>query len=143
MPWARASALHRHLECPAASWLPRAERGKWHPGYLVAADSLVRPRGPDPEDDSVLAEWGTQMHLAKEGSPDAADPWESWMAPHRERLWPAGLGVHEQAWAYDCRTGIVTLAPPGVDKDAWKQSRGQAAASSGPGAPSRGARASR
>lgn len=79
---------------------------------------------PDPDDDSVLATWGTQMHLAKEGSPDAADPWESWVAPHRERLWPAGLGVHERAWAYDCRTGVVTLAPAGVDKDTWKQSRG-------------------
>lgn len=125
MPWARASALHRHLECPAASWLPRAERGSWHPGYLVPADSLVRPAGPPPDDDSVLAEWGTQMHLAKEGSPDAADPWLSWMDPYRESLWPGGLGIHEQPWSYDCRTGIVALwTAADVDPDVWKSTRG-------------------
>jgi hypothetical protein len=125
MPWARASALDRHLNCSAASWLPRFDRGSWKPGYLVAADTLVH--GPPGEDDSVLAEWGTQMHLAKEGSPDAADPWLSWMDPHRERLWPGGLGVHEQAWRYDCRTGLVELAPPGLthdEKNAWKSAGG-------------------
>lgn len=128
MPWARASALHRHLECSAASWLPRAERGAWHPGYLVASESLVaRAVGAmrPPEDDSVMAEWGTAMHLAKEDPEKSSDPWRSWMEPHRERLWPAGLGVHEQAWAYDCRTGIVTMWQPGDgDKDIWKRARG-------------------
>lgn len=65
------------------------------------------------------------MHLAKEGHPDAADPWVSWMEPHRKRLWPDGLGRHEVAWAYDCRTGLVTLHEPGDgDKDEWKASRG-------------------
>lgn len=129
MPWARASALDRHLNCPGASWLPRAERGKWHYGYLVAPDALVRPVPDhirDPDDDAVLAQWGTEMHKAKENAPDAADPWLDWMDPHRERLWPAGLGTHEQAWAYDCRTGLVTLHDPRRDGDAdeWKAAQG-------------------
>lgn len=73
----------------------------------------------------MLAQWGTEMHLAKEGSPDASDPWEGTVAPHRERLWPTGLGVHELTWAFDCRTGIVTKYDgPREGADAWKESRG-------------------
>lgn len=122
MPWARASALDRHLECPATSWLPRADRGAWAPGYL--ATTLDLPHDPPPEDDKHLAEWGTNMHLAKEGSPLAADPWVSWMEPHRDSLWPAHLGTHELPFALCCRTGIVQVwTPADGDKDAWKRSR--------------------
>lgn len=123
MPWARASALYRHLECPQASWLPRAERGLWRPGYLATGPLLTQP-GPIPEDDSVLATWGIQMHLAKEGSPDAQDPWLSTVEPQRERLWPAELGKHEVPVAYDCRTGEVEVGPLEGDKDLWKETRG-------------------
>lgn len=119
MPWARASALDRHLECPATSWFFRADRGEWRPGYLAKFD-LPPPTVPCPPDDSVLAQWGTEMHLAKEGHPEAADPWVSWMEPHRDKLWPLGLGKHEVAWAFNCRTGLVELCPLGADKDAWK-----------------------
>lgn len=123
MPWARASALDRHLECGAASWLPRADRGAWEPGYL--ATTLDLPHDPPPEDDSFLAQWGTNMHLAKEGSPLASDPWVSWMEPHRDTLWPANLGTHELPFALDCRTGAVRVWMPMYgDKDAWKRSRG-------------------
>lgn len=112
------------MGCPAASWLPRADRGLWHAGYLVADRSAVPSELP-PTDDSTLAEFGTQMHLAKEDHPDAADPWLSWMEPHRERLWPAHLGVHEQPWSYDCRARKVTLwVPSDGPKDVWKASRG-------------------
>lgn len=125
-PWARASALHRHLECPAASWLPRAERGQWHSGYLVTAP-LVRTGAllVTPDDDSVMADWGTAMHLAKEDLKSSADPWRSWMEPHRETLWPTHLGQHEVPWSYDCRTGRIEMWHTGQgDADEWKKSRG-------------------
>jgi len=123
MPWARASALDRHLECAAASWLPRADRGAWEPGYL-SLDGEV-PATPPPADDAFLAEWGTNMHLAKEGSPLAADPWVSWMEPHRDRLWPAHLGTHELPFALCCRTGALEVWEPRFGpKDAWKKTRG-------------------
>lgn len=123
MPWSRASALDRHLECAAASWLPRADRGAWEPGYLARAGDV--PLLPPPEDDKHLAEWGTNMHTAKEGSPLAADPWLSWMEPHRETLWPAHLGQHEIPFGLCCRTGLLEVwAPADGDKDRWKRSRG-------------------
>lgn len=123
MPWARASALDRHLECAAASWFPRADRGAWEPGYLQQVLDL--PTISPGEDDSALAEWGTQMHLAKEGSPLAADPWVSWMEPHRATLWPEHLGRHEIPFALCCRTGeVLEWTPADGDKDAWKRSRG-------------------
>lgn len=123
--WARASSLHRHLECPAASWLPRDEKGEWVPGYLVD------PRNadvPDSEEypnagDSIFAEWGTQMHLAKENSPFASDPWLSYVNPHRDRLWPSHLGRHEIPVSYNCKTGKV-LEGPHDGADSWKGRRG-------------------
>ena len=63
------------------------------------------------------------MHLAKAGDPRAADPWVSWMAPHRERLYPGTLGIHEAPVAFDCRTGSVVRGPI-VGGDEWKDSRG-------------------
>jgi hypothetical protein len=124
MPWARASALDRHLECPASSWLTRADRGAWEPGYLVS-EGWEAPAEAPPADDSFLAEWGTNMHLAKEGSPLAADPWLSWMEPHRDTLWPATLGRHEIPFALCCRTGLIEVwTERDGDKDRWKRSRG-------------------
>lgn len=124
-PWARSSSLDRHLECAAASWLPRTDRGAWQPGYLVSEPLDLTLLPPPGEDDSFLAEWGTSMHLAKEGSPLAADPWISWMEPHRDRLWPATLGHHEVPFALCCVTGKVWLwSPDDGDKDRWKRSRG-------------------
>lgn len=123
MPWARASALDRHIECSAASWLTRADRGEWQPGYLVT--EWTPPPQEPPPDDSVLAEWGTQMHLAKEGSPLAADPWLSWMDPHRETLYPSALGRHEVPFGLCCRTGAIELwTERDGDPDRWKRSRG-------------------
>lgn len=125
MPWARASALDRHLECGAASWLARADRGAWQPGYLVLESNV--PDLPPPEDDSVLAEWGTAMHLAKENHPDATDPWLSWMDPVRETFWPARLGVHELPVAVCSRTGAVEKGDhrwSRDEKERWKRSRG-------------------
>lgn len=128
MPWARASALHRHLACPAASWLPRADRGAWRPGYL-ATGLLAAPVPSEspPAEDTTLADWGTAMHAAKAGSPDASDPWVTMMAPWRDKLWPAALGQHEVCLSYDCRTREVELGPIGaLDSEAseWKESRG-------------------
>ena len=124
MPWARASSLDRAMECPATSWLTRADRGAWEPGYLVL-DGWTAPAEPPPADDSFLAQWGTNMHLAKEGSPLASDPWVSWMEPHRETLWPAALGRHEVPFGLCCITGRIELwrAEDG-DPDRWKRSRG-------------------
>ncbi len=128
MPWARASALDRAMECSATSWFPRADRGRWQPGYLVVSQTQGFNLGPPPADDAVLAQWGTEMHLAKEDPERSADPWRSLMEPHRERLWPASLGKHEAAWSYDCRDGRIDLwlpneaSPP--DKEEWKASRG-------------------
>ena len=77
-----------------------------------------------PPDDGTLAEWGTQMHLAKEDPTKAADPWLTWMEPHRDRLWPAGLGRHEVSWAYCCRTGAIDVMDGDGDKDEWKDAQG-------------------
>lgn len=73
------------------------------------------------------ADWGTAMHLAKADPTTASDPWLTMMDPHRDLLWPARLGVHEQAVAYDCRARTVEIGPanlPTEQMDAWKNSRG-------------------
>lgn len=128
MPWARASALDRHLECSAASWLPRLERGVWRPSYLEAGvfvppDVFLFPDEEEP--DSEASEWGTGMHLAKadpenpEGYPVQVGLLDGW----REKLWPSNLGVHEQAVAYNCRTREVLLGPTNLqveEMDSWK-----------------------
>lgn len=126
MPWARASSLYRHLECAAASEFPRAERGAWRPGYL-ATEPLLQSPAPAPDDDSPLAQWGTQMHLAKENHPTANDLWLTTVDPHRERMWPAALGTHEVPVAFDCRTRKVEVGRAQDDREAqdrWKASRG-------------------
>ena len=124
MPWARASSLDRHLECPAASHLPRLDRGKWEPGYLTQG-LFVAPVVAVEERDSFAADWGTAMHAAKANSSEAQDPFLTWVDPHREILWPTRLGLHEVAVSYDCRTGEVTTFQGTKDEtDKWKTSRG-------------------
>jgi hypothetical protein len=120
--WARASALNRHLECPAASWLPRDENGNWVPGYLQKPEDFIEPF-EDNAKDSVFAEWGTKMHLAKENSPIAEQPFLGKMEPHRERLWPLSLGKHEISISYNCRTGQV-IEGPTHGANAWKRLQG-------------------
>lgn len=128
MPWARASALHRHLECPAASHLPRLERGVWRPGYLSSSvesptlgldvTGLLAPI----EDENWVSEWGTEIHAVKAGGPDPL----GWGGEHVERLWPSRLGEHEVTFSYDCATRTVELfrSPVEAERTAWKESRG-------------------
>lgn len=73
--------------------------------------------------DTFPADWGTAMHAAKAGSPEATDPFLSWVEPWREKLWPARLGRHEVAVSYDCRTSAVALYE-GPAADEWKATRG-------------------
>lgn len=71
------------------------------------------------------ADHGTAMHDAKAGT--GRDPFAAVMEPWREQMWPARLGVHEQAVSYDCRTGLVEIGPinlPREEMDAWKNARG-------------------
>lgn len=125
MPWARASALDRHLECPAASHLPIWDRGAWHRGYLQKG-ILAQPDLKVEPEDRTAANWGLAMHSAKAGEPDATDPWLTWVDPHRDRLWPPRLGLHEVSVSYDCRTRAVELflSPEDAARSAWKMSRG-------------------
>jgi hypothetical protein len=114
------------MACPATSWLPRLDRGKWSPGYL-AADVTELPPPPLEERDTEAADWGTAMHAAKADPETSPDPWRYIVEPHRADLWPAALGVHEQAVSYDCRTGLWEIGPtnlPVEEMDAWKNSRG-------------------
>ena len=122
MPWARASALDRHMACPASSHLPRLDRGVWALGYLQTGE-LVAPPGPIELKDTTAADWGTAMHSAKSNDATASDPWLTLMDPFRDAMWPTALGVHEQAVAYDCRTREVKLGPVNLPVDqmnAWK-----------------------
>lgn len=121
--WARASALHRHLECAAASWLPRDEHGNWVPGYLQNPSDFLTPF-EDNREDNIFAEWGTSMHLAKENGPGADNHFLDIVNPHRERLWPVNLGRHEIAVAYNCRTRNVSECPAKDGTEAWKKLRG-------------------
>jgi hypothetical protein len=124
MPWARASALERHLECPGASWLPRLDRGVWRPGYLQTG-VVELPPVPDELPNTSAADHGTAMHEAKAGT--GVDPFMSQVDPYREVFWPSGLGVHEQAVSYDCRTREIKLGPTNLSRaemDAWKDSQG-------------------
>lgn len=125
--WARASQLTRHLECPAASWLPRDEDGQWNPGYLQNPDEFITPF-EDNQESSIFAEWGTKMHLAKENPSLAEQPFIGHVEPHRERLWPTALGRHEIPIKYNCRTKQVIECPESIlrngGKDAWKRLSG-------------------
>lgn len=123
MPWARASALERHLVCPASSVLPRLEYGRWAPGYAGAVVPVELTEYVETAPWYTI--WGSEMHraIAAEGAPD---PWDSWAAPVRDVVYPPELGVHERTWSYDCATGIVDRIDL-RDEDArtaWKLSRG-------------------
>lgn len=127
MPWARASALDRHLACPAASHLPRLDRGVWSPAYLAKPDTpFVAPVVEVEERSTTAADWGTAMHAAKAMAPDASEPFLSWIEPHRERLWPAHLGQHEVAVSYDVRTRKVLTFFSAVrsEREDWKAAQG-------------------
>jgi PD-(D/E)XK nuclease superfamily len=128
MPWARASSLHRHLVCPASSSLPQYDRGAWRPGLLqiVTPAQLAERQQTQLEKDKQTvwggqADWGTVMHAAKAGL--EVDPFfVDLMAPHRERLWPARLGLHEVGVAFNCETRAVDICVGQADAvDHWKK----------------------
>lgn len=127
MPWARASSLERHLECGAASHLPRYDRGVWSPGYMLPEGSVfVAPTVRDDRDHSA-ADWGTAMHAAKALAEDATEPFLSWMEPWREKMWPSHLGQHEACVAYNCKTGEIDTLFGEADeakRDEWKAEHG-------------------
>lgn len=117
MPWARASQLHRHLHCPAASYLPRWDdvSNKEVPGYLglfsgdgiaVLTPSMLEPR------DKRAAVAGTEAHAQKERGELAPELWEG-TDPE---------GEHEVSFAYDCRTGKVDSyhSPDQREREEWK-----------------------
>lgn len=127
MPWARASSLHRHLVCPASCSLPQYDRGAWRPGLLqiVTPAQLTERRqtGMERAKQTVWggqADWGTAMHAAKAGLP-VDQMYVDMMAPHRERLWPSRLGLHEVGVSFNCDTRVVDIcAGPADDVDHWK-----------------------
>ena len=123
MPWARASALDRHLACPASSFLPQWRTG-WSKGYLGIADPVPEIDGP--VQDTSAADWGTALHDAKSDNDRAIDPWKSALASVRNKYWPPALGIHEKAYAYDCETGYLRCGPnnlPVEDMDKWKNAQ--------------------
>jgi PD-(D/E)XK nuclease superfamily len=125
MPWARASALHRHLECPGASHLPRLDRSHWAKGYLTKG-TFVAPTAreiliEDPQN-TESSDHGVAMHLAKSNPEQAAQPYLGRVAPYREQFWPAALGRHEVTLAWDCRTKTHEIYD-GIDVEDWKATR--------------------
>lgn len=149
MPWARASSLHRYLNCPASCTLPRLERGTWQAGYLaegvVGVPDMYRPRqqtgmtyfstrdgsrGEPLGELAKAAEWmgtsdfGTQLHAAKAGLP-CTEGARATMEPWREKLWPSRLGKHEVGVAYSSVTRLVEVLEGTPDEvDGWKATKG-------------------
>jgi PD-(D/E)XK nuclease superfamily protein len=130
VPWARASSLHRHLVCPASCSLPQFDRGKWRPGHLqiVTPAQLAERTQTELERGKqtvwgTQADWGTAMHAAKAGL--QVDPfYRDLLAPHREKLWPARLGLHEVGVSFNCDTRAVDMCVGStVDVDAWKNAQ--------------------
>lgn len=127
MPWARASGLHRHLVCPASSSLPQYDRGAWRPGLLqlVTPAQLAERKQTELERSKqtvwgTQADWGTAMHAAKAGL-QVAPIHRELMAPHREKLWPARLGLHEVGVSFNCETRAVDLmVGPEAAVASWK-----------------------
>lgn len=85
------------------------DRGRWSPGYLNCGGLFVAPESTPDDRDHSAADWGTAMHAAVAEAPDAQDPWVTWAAPHRERLWPNRLGEHEVSVSWDCATKTYEL----------------------------------
>lgn len=131
MPWARASSLHRHLVCPASCSLPQYDRGAWRPGLLqIVTPAQLEARVQTSVETGkqtvwgTQADWGTNMHAAKAGLPVADPLYAELLAPHREKLWPARLGIHEVGVSFDCETRAVDICVgPSSDVDFWKASR--------------------
>jgi hypothetical protein len=116
--------------CPASSSLPQYDRGAWRPGLLqiVTPAQLAERTQTQLERDKQTvwggqADWGTSMHAAKAGLP--VDPfYRELLAPHREKLWPAKLGLHEVGVSFNCETRAVDLCVgPAPDVDKWKESQ--------------------
>lgn len=120
MPWARASSLHRFLECPAASWLPR-----WDDGKGTVAKPYLQPLVfwqaggmPEPVNRSLLvkrdkraADLGRAAHARVEQG--------EWSELYK------GVdpdGHHEASVSYCCKTGRMRWVF-GLDerrRDLWK-----------------------
>lgn len=118
------------MVCPASCSLPQYDRGSWRPGLLqiVTPAQLAERQQTELERSKqtiwgTQADWGTSMHAAKAGL--QVDPFYSdLMAPHREKLWPRRLGLHEVGVSFDCETRATDLCVgPAADVDAWKSSR--------------------
>lgn len=127
MPWARASALARHLECAAASNLPRLDRGVWSPPYIDRGEfDLTGKEDIHDGRDMSAANWGTASHLGKSDPSKSSEPFTSMWAEHRDVLYPPHLGAHEAAVSYNCDTGEIVWGPVNQDvavMDAWKASQ--------------------
>jgi hypothetical protein len=130
MPWARASSLHRHLVCPASCSLPQYDRGSWRPGMLqlVSPAMLAERHLTEGERDKHKlwggqADWGTSMHAAKAGL-IVPDQYAKLMRPHRQKLWPAHLGLHEVGVSFDCERRVADMHV-GTDEEValWKASQ--------------------
>lgn len=107
MPWARASSLHRFMECPAASWLPRWDdtTGVTRRGYLQgpaafggAALNVLNPALLELKDKRA-ATLGRLRHAEKESGHLAPEMYTG-MDP---------LGEHELSFSYCCLTGTVRV----------------------------------
>jgi hypothetical protein len=67
------------------------------------------------------ADWGTAMHEAKAGLPCSEPRVAELLKPHRDRLWPNRLGLHEVGVSFNCDTGAVDICVgPQDDVDHWK-----------------------
>lgn len=112
MPWARASALHRHLACPASSWLPRWDdrSGRVTPPYLGTHDGALLKPGLAVIRKAGAAEVGTRAHKEKEIGNAYAQLYKG----------TDPVGRHEVAVSYCCATGVSRVFPLDVPDDRRK-----------------------
>lgn len=92
---------------------------------IVTPSQLTERRQTQVEKDKqalwgTQADWGTSLHAAKAGL--AVEPfYRDLMAPHREKLWPNRLGLHEVGVSFNCDTGVVDLCVgPEDEVSYWK-----------------------
>lgn len=116
------------MVCPVSSSLPQYDRGSWRPGLLqiVTPPALAERKQTELElgKQSLWggqADWGTSMHAAKAGLPGDSF-YRDLLAPHREKLWPKRLGLHEVGVSFNCDTRAVDICVgPADDVDFWKK----------------------